>query len=723
MRLFCAVLACVIALLIQTTHAQTNKYWAVESAEARQELPLYKIIPAALPEELTTANGYPKKKTYLNWARSQGDDSGDRYSALDQINRNNVKDLQVAWIYHSQDAKGNIQCNPIVAEGLMFAPTPGQCIAAVRASDGTEVWRFKPDGRPAFRGLIYWPGRKGAGARVFFCAGKFLYAVDPQTGHSIGDFGQAGRVLLPGVSEAGFGAATAAPAIFKETIVVPGFEKDVWAFDVVTGEQRWTFHTVPHAGEFGFDTWDSTEPYAANCWAGMAMDEVRGIAYITTASPKENFIGIWHHGDNLFANCIIAIDARTGKRLWHFQEIHHDIWDLDIPSPPNLATITRNGKRIDVVTAVTKIGNTLILDRLTGKPIFPLRYRRAPTSDLPGEQTAEYQPDFVLPEPFAKQEYTADDISDRSEEAHEYVGSMFKSATTGWFRPFSEGKMNLYYGLHGGAEWTGACIDPKTSRLYVSGNKIPWLISVFRDDDPPDDPHAPKTRGQLVFENTCAACHGTNRIGRGTAPPLRGLRHRMTDDAIIKQVRFGKNSMPAQPGLSDADLKALVDYLMVRDRPLPDAPAETVRPRYSFAGYVKFLDQEGYPACKPPWGTLICIDLNTGKIAWRVPLGEHAELTAQGIKQTGTENFGGPIVTAGGLVFCAGTRDSKIRAFDKDTGQELWSAKLPWVGTAPPSTFQVDGRQFVVVPSTGGGKLGTPTGDAYVAFALPRAEK
>jgi quinoprotein glucose dehydrogenase len=697
-------------------------HWAVENAKEREQLPLYQEIPAAKPDELTPNQQLPKPESFQTWHRSQGDNAGTRYSGLTQITCQNVKDLQVAWTYHSKDGAGNIQCNPIIVHGVMFAPTPGKCIAAVNAATGEELWRFKPEGHPAFRGLIYWPGRADAGERVMFCAGQFLYALNPKTGQLMTDFGQDGRVKLPGTVQGDFGAATAAPAIFERTIIVPGFEKDVWAFDAVTGAHRWTFHTIPQPGEFGADTWDRLENYGANCWAGMALDEGRGIAFITTGSAKENFIGTRHLGQNLFANCLIALDARTGKRLWHFQEIGHDIWDLDIPAPPNLTTITRNGKRIDVVTAVTKIGNTLLLDRVTGKPVFPFRLRRAPAADLPGERTWPYQPDLELPQPFAKQDFTLDDITDRSEEAHDYVLSRFKSSTTGWFRPFSEGKLNLFFGLLGGAEWTGACVDPTTGHLYVSANRMPWIISIFRDEDPPDDPTAPKTPGQLVYEQRCAACHGNNRIGIATCPPLRGLRHRLTDEAVAQQIRIGKNSMPGQPDIAEADLKSLVDYLMLRDRPLPAATEKADRPRYSFNGYNKFLDHEGYPASKPPWGTLNCIDLNTGKIAWRIPLGEHAELTAQGIKQTGTENMGGAIVTAGGLVFCSGTRDNKIRAFDKETGQELWSAKLPWTGTAAPATYAVNGRQYVVIAATGGGKLGTPAGDAYVAFALPAAK-
>ncbi|NOS72284.1 MAG: PQQ-binding-like beta-propeller repeat protein [Verrucomicrobia bacterium] len=706
--------------------AATGKpdYWSVENAEERAALPEFRVIPAALPSQLTPANGFPKRETFLTWHRSHGDNGGTRYSALDQISRQNITNLQVAWTYHSRDGSNAIQCNPIIVNGVMFAPTAGRHLVAVNAATGEELWRFKPAGRPAFRGLIYWPGGNGAGERVMFCAGKFLYALDPMSGQPIKSFGQDGKATLPGVSSDHFGAATAGPTIFERTLVVPGFEKDVWAFDVITGEQRWTFHTVPQPGEFGFDTWGQTETYGANCWSGMAMDEQRGIAYITTGSPKKNFIGVGNPGDNLFGNCVIALDARTGQRLWHFQEIRHDIWDLDIPSPPNLTTITHEGKRVDVVAVVTKIANTILLDRVTGKPIFPFRLRRAPTSDLRGETTSPYQPDPELPERFSKKEFTAADLTDRTEEAADFALTRFKSATTGWFRPGSEGRANLFFNIDGGAEWTGACVDPDTGHLYVTANHMGWLISIFRNDDPPDDPKTPRTRGLTVFETTCASCHGTNRLGIGVAPPLRGVRHRLTDEQVTNQIRTGRNGMPAVPEaqLSEQDLKALLDYVMLRDRPMPAKTAPPERPVYSFTGYPRFVDHEGYPANKPPWGTLNCLDLNSGKLLWKVPLGEFPALTAQGVPKTGTENYGGAIVTAGGLVFCAGTIDSKIRAFDKVTGEEVWSAKLPWVGNAPPATYQIDGRQYIVIASTGS-KLGTSFGDAYVAFALPPAKQ
>ncbi len=707
----------------------TNRnYWVVEDAKEREKLPLYRTIPAAKPEELTPANGFPKRSTFLNWHRSHGDNGGMRYSALEQINRQNVTNLQVAWTYHSKDGSNAIQCNPIIVREVMIVPTPGKYIVGVNAETGQELWRFKPEGqgRPAFRGLIFWPGSSSESERVLFCAGQYLYALNPKNGEFIPGFGQAGRVALPGQSQGEFGAATAGPAIFEHTIVVPGFEKDVWGFDVLSGQQLWTFHTVPHPGEFGYDTWDRTESYAANDWTGMAMDEQRGIAYISTGGAKPNFIGVGHLGDNLFCNCLIALDARTGKRLWHFQEIPHDLWDRDITAPPNLATITHNGKRVDVVAVTTKNGDTLLLDRVTGKPIFPFRMRRAPTSDLPGEVTAPYQPDLELPEPFSKMEFTAADLTDRSEEAADFAAARFKSVNTGFFRPPSLGHPNLYFGMDGGAEWSGACIDPDTGRLYVSANSLGWMISIFRDDDPADDLSAPKTPGRMVYETACAQCHGPTRLGLGVATPLRGLRFRLSDKEVINQVRTGKNGMPAFPNavLSETNLSALLDYLMLRDRPKAPVPTKSERPRYNFTGYPRFLDHEGYPANKPPWGTLNCIDLNTGKLVWKVPLGEYPELVAQGFTKTGTENYGGAIATAGGLLFCSGTRDSKIRAFDKDTGAELWSGKLPWVGIAPPATYMIHGRQYLVITSTGN-KLGKQSeyGDAWVAFALPKPAK
>src|SRR5258708_2938048 len=291
-------------------------------------------------------------------------------------------------------------------------------------------------------------------------------------------------------------------------------------------------------------------------------------------------MGVPQLGDNLFAHCLIDVDAPVGTRLWHFQEIPHDLWDRDISAPPNLATITHDGKRVDVVAVTTKNADTLLLDRVTGNPIFPFRMRRAPTSALPGEVTAPYQPALELPDRFAKMEFTAADLTDRTPEAAEFAAGRFKSVTTGFFRPASLGRPNLYWGMDGGAEWSGACVDPTTGRLYVSANHLGWMISLFRDDDPPDDPRQPKTQGRIVYETNCAVCHGPDLMGIGVAPPLRGLRFRLSDTDIAQQVRTGTNGMTAFPGMSEADLKAVTDYLLLRDRATPPINRKSGRPHY-----------------------------------------------------------------------------------------------------------------------------------------------
>lgn len=685
----------------------------------RHALPEYRVIPAAPAAELTPANGWPSPADYARWDRSHGGPTSNRFSPLRQVTPANAARLEPAWTYRSGDGTDNLQCNPIFVDGVLYLPTGGRNIVALDAATGRELWRFtpehegqRPEDRPARRGLTYWRGGEGATPRLLFTAGYWIYALDPRTGRRIPSFGEEGRAHLPT-------GGTVGGAVHRRVYVVPGYHGDVFGYDVVTGRPLWRFRTVPAEGEEGSETWRTRiDARGANCWAGMALDESRGIAYFATGSPKPNFNGAMHLGDNLFANCVLALDAQTGRRLWHFQEVRHDIWDLDIASPPNLVTVEREGRRVDAVAQVTKVGNVLLLDRVTGRPLFPFRLRRAPASTVPGEVTAAYQPDPELPEPLTGFEFRREDITDRTPAARALVEEKLQRAVFGWYEPQQFGRPVVYRGPIGGADWPGAAFDPSTGRLYVSVNHHVWLTSVYLDGDPP--PARPMTAGEQAYRQHCAACHGDGRLGAGLAPPVRGLRHTYDDAALDALLDRGRGAMPPMPQVAAAERRSLYDFLLARDRG-PDAPAQPDgMPPYTYTGYGRVLDDEGYPACKPPWGELVCMDLNTGRIAWRVPLGEHEELTRRGLPRTGTENLGGATVTAGGVVFCGGTKDSRLRAFDARTGEELWAGELPGHGTTPVTVYEAAGRQYAVIGCSGGGQLKSPPSDAWVAFALPR---
>ncbi len=720
----------------------------------RLDGPEFTTIAAATPAQRTPANQYPSADSYRDWHRSHGDASSSRYSSLSGINRDNVDQLRVAWVYHSKDlpasqpADFSIQANPINVGELLFFPTPGNAIVAVDVKTGAERWRFKPEkGRPAKRGMTYWPGDADHPARLFFTAGNYLYALDPDSGEPIADFGRGsmagveqGRARIPYTS-------IVAGAIFDHVIVLPQTNKDVVGLDILSGKRLWWFHTIPHPDEEGYETWGEDSYKAApgaNTWGGMAMDQQRGIAYVSTGSPKPNFIGIHHPGRNRYANSVIALDARTGERLWDFQEIRHDIWDLDIPAPPNLVTVEIDGQRVDAVAQVTKLGNTLLLDRVSGKPLYPFRMRRAPASKLPGEKTWPRQPAPEVPEPFARQHFSLAEVTERTPAAKQSVMEQLENANYAWFDAFEPGRPTVYFGLNGGAQWSGAAFDPGTGWLYITASEIPFMVEIAKLDKPatvsdgaywpvPDrDKHMAPTAGRDVYLEHCAACHGKYRGGHLFNPTLHGLSAKYRDQELLKLLDDGRKAMPSYAFLADDDKAALLEYLMNRDVPEPAlwdrlrALAMAWCPfcdegrqlSYTFKRLSRLQDADGYPGVKPPWGTLTALDLNTGKPVWQVPLGEYPELTAQGIAKTGSENFGGAIVTAGGLVFAAGTADNKIRAFDKVTGEQVWEYQLPFGGFAAAATYEVDGTQYLTIPATGGSLLQQPHGDAYVTFVL-----
>ena len=687
----------------------------------------------------------------VEWRTTGGDPGNSRYSPLDEINRSNVRTLRVAWTYHTGDSVSQIQATPIVVDGVLYTTTPALAVVALRADSGTLIWRFDPfAGREseshANRGVVYWSD--GLARRIFFSAGRRLYALDATSGRPAREFGDSGWVdLASGLSRDvrdAYVVATSPGVVYKDLLIqgarvgegegsAPG---DVRAYDVHTGRIRWTFHTIPHPGEAGFETWPAgawKTAGGANSWAGMSVDVERGIVYIPTGSATPDFYGGDRHGADLFANTLLALDARTGMRLWHFQTVHHDLWDRDLPAAPNLLTVTRAGKPVDAVAQITKSGFVFLFDRTSGNPLFPVAERVVPSSDLIGEETWPTQPIPTAPAPFARQSITEADLTELSPSAHSAALARFRKLRhDGLFAPPSREGTIVLPGFDGGGEWGGAAVDRDAGVIYVNGSDVPWIAAMREVTDTPSRTNAVRT-GAQIYSETCASCHGADRRGNGRAPSLIEVARRLSATQIHQVIDRGRGFMPPFADLPEIEKEAVTAYLLGRasqstpaspDNPSHGASVAAAKaparnhPRYEFIGYERWRDSAGYPAIKPPWGTLSAIDLNTGKYLWRIPLGEHPELEVKGIPVTGTEQYGGPIVTAGGVVFIAATQDEKFRAFDKSTGKLLWETTLPAAGYATPSTYSVRGKQYVVI-AAGGGKLGTRSGDTYVAFSLP----
>jgi len=663
------------------------------------------------------------------WLAYGGGPERIRYSPLDQINRHNVRQLEAAWTFDSGE-EGGLQANPIVVDGVVYTTTPKHHVVALDAATGTLRWKFdsKIPLSGANRGVTYWAS--GDERRLFTGQDHFVYALDARTGQPVASFGRAGRIDL--AEDLGRPAAqqsirlTTPGIVYRDLLIVggrvgeglPSSPGDVRAYDARTGQLRWTFHTIPHPGEPGYETWPRdawTYSGGANNWAGMALDEARGIVYVPTGSAAADFYGANRTGDNLFANSLLALDAATGKKIWHFQAVHHDLWDRDFPSAPSLVTVTRDGKRIDAVAQTSKQGYVFLFDRTTGAPLFPIEEHPFPASTMEGEVAAPTQPLPTRPAPFARQRLTEDMLTSRTPEARQSVLEAFrKLRSEGQFVPFRVDRDTIVFpGYDGGAEWGGPAFDPESALLYVNANEMAWTGGLA--------PSVPVKGGRTLYLQACASCHRDNQRG---APPqipsLVGVARRRPEGDLYRIIRKGEGRMPGFPILSDEEVDALVDYLRTgRSRRVTAGPSP-VSLKYRFTGYKKFLDPDGYPAIAPPWGTLTAINLDTGAQAWQVPLGEYPKLAAAGLTNTGSENYGGPVVTAGGLVFIGATSfDKKVRAFDKATGERLWEATLPFSATGTPATYEVGGRQFLLVPA-GGGKDGGPSGGLYVAFALPR---
>jgi quinoprotein glucose dehydrogenase len=679
------------------------------------------------------AEGPPAKdQPQQDWPAYGGSAENTHYSPLTQINRENVKKLAVAWTFDTGES-GGLQTNPLIVGGALYGLTPLQKVFALEAATGKLLWKFDSGvrGTQPDRGLAYW--QEGNDRRILVGVMYFVYALDAATGKPIASFGAGGRIdLREGLEREPASAQsiylTSPGVVYKDLLIVGGRNPEtlpappgnVRAFDVRTGKLRWAFHTIPHPGEAGYETWprDAWKTSgAANNWAGMAVDPKLGVVYVPTGSAAFDFYGADRVGDDLFANCLLALNAETGERLWHFQGVRHDIWDRDFPSPPTLVTVKRDGKELEAVAQTSKHGFVFLFDRHNGTPLFPIEYRNYPASTVAGEKAATQQGLPVKPAPFARQRLTEDLLTNRTPEAHQWAAAQFqKYISEGQFAPFHVGKETvLFPGFDGGAEWGGSAVDVKTGILYVNANDVAWTGAL--------EENTAGSGGKALYLSQCAVCHGETRAGSPpNMPPLAGIGGRMPAEAIVATVKNGKGRMPGFPNLTEEQMAALLAFLTGKDdKELASTDSELPNDKYHFTGYHKFLDPDGYPAVAPPWGTLNAIDLNTGEYAWKIPLGEYPGLAAAGHKDTGTENYGGPIVTAGGLLFIGATNfDKKFRAFDKATGQLLWETTLPFAGNATPATYEVDGRQFVVIAAGGGKYTNSPTGGVYVAFALPR---
>ncbi len=675
------------------------------------------------------------------WPVAGGSVQRTQYSGLSQIDTTNVAGLEVLWTYQTHDAgdRSQIQCNPVVIDGTLYGTSPKLKLFALDALTGNEKWIFDPlemisgetgGGLNTNRGVTHWSD--GKISRILYVVGPKLISVDADTGLPDTDFGETGMVdLREGLDRdvaSLYVTATSPGVVYGDLLILgsrvsealPAAPGHIRAYDIRSGQLVWVFHTIPHPGEAGFETWEDSLAYlrtgGANSWSGLSLDPDRGWVYASTGSAAFDFYGGDRKGDNLFANSILALDASSGKLQWYYQVIHHDVWDRDLPAPPVLAELEVNGEVREVAIQATKTGYLFILDRDTGKPVYPVDEVTVPTeSGLKGEALSRTQPVPQFPEPFMRHSLSWNKLREVLPDSSnaDLEARLEKYKYGEMFTPPSEEGTIFFPGLDGGAEWGGSSFDADEQVLFINANEVPWLITNVKKTG---DPEAIES-GKAIYSQFCMSCHGPNLEGAGNYPGLSDAGNRLSGSYIRQLLESGKGMMPAFSFLSDEQKEAITDYVINYEPGSgeSDDTDDALFRGYGITGYHKLQTVEGLPAIDPPWGTMNAVDLITGKIKWRVPLGEHPLMENMG---TGTENYGGPVATDGGLVFIAATPDQKFRAFQKSDGKLLWETKLPAAGFSTPAVYRAGGRQ-IIVQACGGGKLGSPSGDFYVAFSLP----
>ena len=650
----------------------------------------------------------------INWDTYLGDPARTHYSPLTQITPDNVNQLQVAWSYNSGGLRGSrstMFTSPLIVDGVLYGLSPRLVAFALDAATGEELWRYSDggDGAPQ-RGLMWW--QNGEDKRVIYADGHQLVALNAETGEPVLSFGNNGYLDLRPTQDGGPFFSSVPGIVFEDSLIM-GFSTSesatshagmIRAFDVRSGDELWRFNSLPVIGGLGADTWEEgalIEAGGANNWTGMALDAKRGMVFVPTGSATPDFFGASRRGDNLFANSLVALDARTGEYRWHYQTVRHDLWDRDLPAPPTLVQLERNGMLIDAVAVTTKSGHLFLFNRDTGESLYEIYEVDGLPSELPGEQASPTQP--VSAVAFTRQKF---EMTTRNTEAIAHVSEVIEPLDQRpWAPPTTDGIL-FYPSFDGGAEWGGSAYDPAGHKLILNAQEIGGIIRLY------EIPVGFSNAG--VYAKNCASCHGEDLNGTDRGISLAGLAERLDAAETIEVVRAGRGAMPAFDSLPQVELNAVVSY--IRNPEQEGSNVASTEIDYAFAGYIRVRDHEGLPGNTPPWGTLNSIDLATGEVDWQVNFGNypsHPDL------EYGAESYGGPVVTASGLIFIGATPDAKFRAYDTKDGSVLWDTDLPAAGLATPAVYSVGGKQYVVIAAGGGRMAGVHSGSDYVAFSLP----